>query len=91
MQLTEIEEKRVKNTIRRMAKVLMFAFANKTDIYIGFYALMTAQLLICRYFDEDCTNEDEFKNIKRCLLKNLSDFTKTIYAQEYKGGKNVRH
>lgn len=88
MQLTEIEEKRVKNTIRRMARVLMFAFANKTDIYIGFYALMIAQMLICRYFDEDCKDEIEFKNIKRCLLKNLSDFTKVMYAQKFKkGGK----
>lgn len=91
MQLNDLEQKRVKNTIRRMAKVLMFAFSGKTDIYIGFYALMTAQMLICRYFDEDCKNEDEFKNIKRCLLKNLSDFTKTMYAQQFKGGQNGRY
>ena len=85
MQLTEIEQKKVKNTIRRMAKVLQFAFSDKTDIFVGFYALMTAQMLICRYFDEDCKNEDDFKNVKRCLLKNLSDFTKTMYGTQFKG------
>lgn len=91
MQLNDLEQVKVKSTIRRMAKVLTFAFGNKTDIFIGFYALMTAQMLICRYFDEDCKNEDEFKNVKRCLLKNLSDFTKTMYAQQFKGGQNGRH
>jgi hypothetical protein len=85
MQLTDIEARKVKNTIRRMAKVLSFAFSDKTDIYVGFYALMTAQMLICRYFDEDCKDEVEFKNVKRCLLKNLSDFTKTMYGTQFKG------
>lgn len=87
MQLNDFEQIKIKNTIRRMVKVLRFAFCNKTDIFIGFFALMTAQTLICRYFDEDCENEDEFKNIKCCLLKNLSDFTKTMYAQRFKGSK----
>lgn len=88
--MTEIEQKKVKNTIRRMAKALYFAFRGENDIFIGFYALMTAQMLICQYF-EDCDDESEFKNIKRCLLKNLSEFTKAVYGTEFKGGKDVRH
>jgi len=91
MQLNDFEQLKVKNTIRRMVKVLMFAFGNETDIFVGFYALMTAQVLICRYFGEDCHDENEFINVKKCLLKNLSDFTKTMYAQEFKGGQNVRY
>ncbi len=85
MQLTDIEAK-IKNTIRKMAKVLSFAFSNKTDLYIGFYALMTAEMLLKRYFDEDCNNEIEFKNVKCCILKNLSDFTKKLYGMQFSKG-----
>jgi len=82
-----MEQMKVKNIIRNMAKVLSFGFQGHSDLFIGFYALMTAQMFIMRYFDEECADETEFKNIKRCILKNLSDFTKTMYAQEFKGGK----
>jgi hypothetical protein len=91
MQLTEFEQMKVKNTIRKMARVLMFAFSKNSCLFIGFYALMTAQMFIEKYFDEECQNETEFVNIKRCLLKNLSEFTKSMYAQEFKGGNNVGH
>ncbi len=87
MQLNDMEQMKVKNIIRNMAKVLSFGFQGHSDLFIGFYALMTAQMFIMRYFDEECADETEFKNIKRCILKNLSDFTKTMYAQEFKGGK----
>lgn len=83
MQLNDLEEKKVKNTIRRMAKVLQFAFNGKSDLYIGFYALMTAQMLLKRYFDEDCTDAAEFKSVKACILNNLSEFTKTIFKMQF--------
>lgn len=83
MQLNNLEEKKVKNTIRRMSKVLQFAFRGKSDLYIGFYALMTAQLMLKRYFDEDCNDPTEFKNVKACILKNLSEFTKTFFQMQF--------
>lgn len=91
MQLNDLEQKKIVNTIRKMSKILRFAYPDKTDIFIGFYALMTAQAYILRYFDEDCASEEEFKNMKRNILKQLSDFTKTMYAQDYKGGNNGRY
>lgn len=81
--LNDLEEKRVKNVIRRMAKVLQFAFQGKSDLYIGFYALLTARLLIKRYFEEDCVSYQEFKNIKPCVLNSLSELTKTIYEMQF--------
>lgn len=84
MELNSFEEKKVKNTIRRMSKVLQFTFRGKNDLYIGFYALMTAQLMLKRYFDEDCNDPAEFRSVKPCILKNLSEFTKTIYGIEFK-------
>jgi len=85
MQLNDLQQKQVKNVIRRMQKVLHFAFRGENDIFIGFYALMTAEMLIKQYFDDICEDEVEFKNVKRCLLKNLSDFTKTMYGTQLKG------
>ena len=89
--LTELDEKRIKNTIRRMAKVLCFAFPNKSDIYVGFYALMTAQNLIKRYFDEDCTDASEFKHLRACLINNVSEMQKQLYEMKFKGGSSERH
>lgn len=85
--LNDLEEMRVKSIIRKMSKVLQFAFKGKTDVFIGFYALMTSQLLIKRFFDEDCASFEEFKALKTCLLKNMSDFQKSIFLMEYKGGQ----
>lgn len=83
MQLNDFEQRKVKNTIRRMSKVLQFAFRGKSDLYIGFYALMTAQLLLKRYFDEECNDPTEFKKVKPCILKNLSEFTKSIFKMQF--------
>lgn len=83
MQLNDLEEKRVKNAIRRMAKVLRFAFSGKSELYIGFYALLTASFLIKRYFEEDCGSYQEFKNVKPCVLNSLSELTKTIYEVQF--------
>ena len=71
MQLNDLEEKRVKNTIRRIATALRFLFNDKSDLYIGFYALLTASFLIKRYFEEDCESYQEFKNVKPCVLNSL--------------------
>ena len=89
MQLNDLEEKRVKNTIRRIATALRFLFNDKSDLYIGFYALLTASFLIKRYFEEDCESYQEFKNVKPCVLNSLSELTKTIYEVQFvkKGGK----
>lgn len=89
--LTEIDEKRIKNTIRRMAKVLMFAFPNKSDIYIGFYALLTAQNLIKRFFEEDCDNASEFKHLRACLINQISEMQKELYEIKFKGGIHGGH
>lgn len=83
MQLNDLEEKRVKNTIRRIATALRFLFNDKSDLYIGFYALLTASFLIKRYFEEDCESYQEFKNIKPCVLNSLSELTKTIYEVQF--------
>ena len=83
MQLNDLEEKRVKNTIRRMATALRFLFNDKSDLYIGFYALLTASFLIKRYFEEDCESYQEFKNAKPCVLNSLSELTKTIYEVQF--------
>lgn len=83
MQLNDLEEKRVKNTIRRMATALRFLFNDKSDLYIGFYALLTARFLIKRYFEEDCESYQEFKNVKPCVLNSLSELTKTIYEVQF--------
>lgn len=83
MQLNNLEEKRVKNTIRRIATALRFLFNDKSDLYIGFYALLTASFLIKRYFEEDCESYQEFKNVKPCVLNSLSELTKTIYEVQF--------
>lgn len=83
MQLNDLEEKRVKNTIRRIATALRFLFNDKSDLYIGFYALLTASFLIKRYFEEDCESYQEFKNVKPCVLNSLSELTKTIYEVQF--------
>lgn len=83
MQLNDLEEKRVKNTIRRIATALRFLFNDKLDLYIGFYALLTASFLIKRYFEEDCESYQEFKNVKPCVLNSLSELTKTIYEVQF--------
>ena len=83
MQLNDLEEKRVKNTIRRIATALRFLFNDKSDLYIGFYALLTAQLMLRLYFYEDCNDPTEFKNVKACILKNLSEFTKTFFQMQF--------
>ena len=85
MQINDMDEKRIKNTIRRMQKVLAFAFPDKTDLYIGFYALMTSKYLISRYFDNDCETKDEFQHVRKCLVKDLSEYTKMIFSKEFKG------
>ena len=90
MKLSELEEKIIKKTMLKTAKVLLLAFRDKSDIFIGFYALLTAQTFINQFFD-GCESETEFKEIKCCLLRNLSEFQKKIYAVEFKGGNNVRH
>jgi CRISPR/Cas system CMR subunit Cmr4 (Cas7 group RAMP superfamily) len=87
MQLNDMEQAKIRNTIRKFSKALIFAFPDKTDIYIGYFALMTAQMFINRYFDEDVATETEFKNIKRCLLADISEFTKNLYSKTYKGDK----
>ena len=84
MQINDMDEAKIKNTIRKMQRCLSLAFPDKGDLSIGFYALLTAQVLINRYFDEDCENEVEFKNIKCCLLNNLSEFTKTVFKTQFK-------
>lgn len=89
--LNDLQEMKVKSIIRKMSKVLQFAFRGRTDVFIGFYALMTAQLFIQRYFEEDCESFEEFKALKTCLLKNLSEFQKSIFLVEFKGGRNERH
>ncbi len=83
MQLNDLEQRKIKNTIRRMSKVLQFAFRGKSDLYIGFYALLTASFLIKRYFEEDCESYQEFKNVKPCVLNSLSELTKTIYEVQF--------
>ena len=83
MQLNDLEEKRFKNTIRRIATALRFLFNDKSDLYIGFYALLTASFLIKRYFEEDCESYQEFKNVKPCVLNSLSELTKTIYEVQF--------
>lgn len=83
MQLNDLEEKRVKNTIRRIATALRFLFNDKSDLYIVFYALLTASFLIKRYFEEDCESYQEFKNVKPCVLNSLSELTKTIYEVQF--------
>lgn len=83
MQLNDLEEKRVKNTIRRIATALRFLFNDKSDLYIGFYALLTASFLIKKYFEEDCESYQEFKNVKPCVLNSLSELTKTIYEVQF--------
>lgn len=85
MQINDFDEKRIKNTIRKMQKCLSFAFPDKTDLYIGFYALMTSKYLISRYFDEDCATKDEFQNVRKCLIKDLSEYSKMIFSKEFKG------
>ena len=87
MQLTDLEQRIIKNTVKKFAKVLMLAFPDKTFIYIGYYAFLTAQAFIERYFAEEVQDEDEFRNIKRCLLNDLSEYTKSMYAKQYKGEK----
>ena len=87
MQINDLEEQKIKNTIRRMNKVLSFAFAGKSDLYIGFYALLTSKYLISRYFDEDCKDKDEFKNIRKCLVKVLSEYSQMVFKKDFKGGK----
>lgn len=86
--LTEFQEQQVKKVMRRMAKALSFAFAGKSDIYIGFYALLTAQTFISRYFDEDCASKEEFTQIKKSLIANISQFQKNLFAMNYKGDKH---
>lgn len=83
MQLNDLEEKRVKNTIHRIATALRFLFNDKSDLYIGFYALLTASFLIKRYFEEDRESYQEFKNVKPCVLNSLSELTKTIYEVQF--------
>ena len=83
MQLNDLEEKRVKNTIRRIATALRFLFNDKSDLYIGFYALLTASFLIKRYFEEDCESYQAFKTVKPCVLNSLSELTKTIYEVQF--------
>lgn len=87
MQLTDSEKKQIKSTIRRMQKVLSFAFPDRSNIYIGYYALMTSKYLVSQYFDEDCTNAEEFKAIRKCIVNDLSEYTKTIFSKEFKGDK----
>lgn len=83
-ELNDLEEKKVKNTIRRVAKVLRFAFNGKSDLYIGTYALLTAQTLFMSWLDNDCPNSQEHKTAKSNILRILSEFTKSIFQMQFK-------
>lgn len=83
-ELNDFEQRRLKNTIRRTAKVLRIAFAGKSDLYIGTYALLTAQTLLTSHFNNECRNEKEHKIVKSNVLRVLSDFTKSIFQMQYK-------
>lgn len=91
MELNDIEIMQMKKIICRMGQVLTFAFADKSQIFIGFYALLTAQMIIQQYFDEECSDIEEFKTVQKSLLKNESDFIQSLYKLEFKGGENVGH
>lgn len=81
MQLNDFDEMKIKNTICKFQKVLSLAFPDKTDLYIGYYALMTSKYLINRYFDEDCDNETDFKHLRKCLVKDLSQYSKYSFPE----------
>lgn len=81
--LNDLEERKVKNTIRRVAKVLRFAFNGKSDLYIGTYALLTAQTLFMSWLDNDCLTLQEHKIAKSNMLRILSEFTKTIFKMQF--------
>lgn len=93
MQLNDIDKIRMQNVMRKLAKVLRFAFSGKSDIYIGFYALLTAQAMILSYMKEDCRNKEDFKQIKINLIKTLTEFQKEVFAMSFKEvrGNNGRH
>ncbi len=82
-ELNDLEERKVKNTIRRVAKVLRFAFRGKSDLYIGTYALLTAQTLFMSWLDNDCKTPQDYKTAKSNMLRILSEFTKSIFQMQF--------
>lgn len=86
-ELTEFENKKVQHEIKRMAKAINLAFYGRTDIFKGFYALLTARAFIRRYFAEDVTDPIEFKEVRVCLNKVLSEFMQEVFSAEM-GAKN---
>ena len=76
----------IKNTIKKMYCVLTMAFREKSVIWIGYYALLTAETLIFKYLDKECESAEEFKEIQTGMIAVLSEFTKGIYSRRYKRG-----
>ncbi|MCD8025171.1 MAG: hypothetical protein LUE64_06515 [Candidatus Gastranaerophilales bacterium] len=91
MRLNDFEEQKLKNNIRKMGKVLRFAFYGKSDAYIGTYALLASQALMESYLNSDCENENEFKQLRACLINTLSEYQKSIYLTKFKGGQYGRY
>ena len=91
MQLNDLEQKKIANTIRRMYKALVFAFPNKSEEFISAYALLTSKNIINRYFDETCKSKDDFVNARKFFIAQLSEYSKMIFSKEFKGVNNGRH
>ena len=86
--LTELQEKQIAKIIGKMSRVLSLAFAGEKEIVIGLYTLLTAQTFICRYLKKDSITHEEFMQIKKSLIINISNFQKLLFAMDYKGEKH---
>lgn len=87
-QLTELENKRVEKEIKRMRKAINLSFYGRTDIFKGFYALLTARTFIRRYFAEDVNDATEYREVRICLNKILSEFMQEVFLMEFRELKN---
>lgn len=82
-QLNDLEKRKVENTIHRVVRVLRLTFNDKSDLYIGTYALLTAQALFMSWLDNDCKTPQDYKTAKSNMLRILSEFTKTIFKMQF--------
>lgn len=87
--LTEIENQKVKNTIKKFARIINLAFAKEKDNFKGVYCLLCSQVFIEKYLTENCEDKDEFNEIRVWLYKVLIQYAQNVFAMEYKeGGQN---
>jgi len=95
MQLNDIEEKKVKNTVRKFAKVLRLAFMNKDDGHIGFYALLAGFNLVMEYLETMSKENDwdDFQCCKISLINLLTNFQSNVFKIQFNEseGQSGRH